>query len=310
SCVEQCEKSGCIQELCFPNCKIPSEEKAINVPWYFQEPLFLRWKKWDCRCDCRYHCMLSREEEREKNGDQPLKYHGKWPFKRVFSIQEPFSVALSTLNLALHFHGWLSFFILLHYKLPLKPNGDTYYQFVGLCYIYAILAMNSWFWSAIFHGRYVDLTERLHYSSNVVLIGYSLILSILKSFNIRTEAPRVMVSAPIIAFLMTHVLYLNLVELNYVLNMFVEVILLSAQLVFWSLWAARSHQQSKWKLWIMVVAGALHAFLQIYDFAPYEGLVDAHAICQAISVILTYLFWSVIRDDAKLTSMAQIKKAQ
>ena len=34
--------------------------------------------------------MLVREEEREKLGEKPNKYHGKWPFRRVFGIQVGF----------------------------------------------------------------------------------------------------------------------------------------------------------------------------------------------------------------------------
>ena len=87
SCVEQCEKSGCVGNKCFQHCKFSSDGKPIDGPWYMQEPLYLRWKQWDCRSDCRYQCMLAREEEREKLGDKPVKYHGKWPFQRVYGIQ-------------------------------------------------------------------------------------------------------------------------------------------------------------------------------------------------------------------------------
>ncbi|KAE8679054.1 hypothetical protein F3Y22_tig00111402pilonHSYRG00738 [Hibiscus syriacus] len=71
---------------------------------------------------CRYNCMVDREKEREAVGNGPVKYHGKWPFERVFGIQEPASVAFFALNLATHFHGWLSFFILLYYNLPLRQE--------------------------------------------------------------------------------------------------------------------------------------------------------------------------------------------
>ncbi|KAC9112631.1 hypothetical protein E3N88_46343 [Mikania micrantha] len=66
------------------------------------------------------------EEEREKAGDTPVKYHGKWPLKRAFGIEEPAAVAFSALNLAVQFHGWVSFFILVNYKLPLRPTRQTY----------------------------------------------------------------------------------------------------------------------------------------------------------------------------------------
>ncbi|GMH09043.1 hypothetical protein Nepgr_010883 [Nepenthes gracilis] len=103
ACVEHCEKTGCVQSACFQHCNFTSGG------WNHQEPLYLRWKQWDCRNVCRYHCMLVREEERKKLGVKPVKYHGKWPFRRVYGIQEPVSVALSTLNLAMQFHGWISF---------------------------------------------------------------------------------------------------------------------------------------------------------------------------------------------------------
>lgn len=86
-CVEECEKTGCAAEKCFQHCNFSSDGNPIDGPWYLQEPLYQQWKKWDCRSDCRYFCMLVREEEREKLGDKPVKYHGKWPFRRVFGIQ-------------------------------------------------------------------------------------------------------------------------------------------------------------------------------------------------------------------------------
>jgi hypothetical protein len=55
----------------------------------------------------------------------------------------------------------------------------------------------------------VDLTEKLDYSSVVALLGYSLILAILRIFNVRNEAARVMVAAPLLAFVTTHIMYLN-----------------------------------------------------------------------------------------------------
>ncbi|CAI9264998.1 unnamed protein product [Lactuca saligna] len=82
-----------------------------------------------------------------------VKYHGKRPFKRVFRIQEPVFVAFSALNIAMNFHGWISFFILLHYKLPMKPDKKPYYDYVGLWYLYGLLALNLWFGSVVFHSR-------------------------------------------------------------------------------------------------------------------------------------------------------------
>uniref|UniRef100_A0A2P2KIQ0 Post-GPI attachment to proteins factor 3 n=4 Tax=Rhizophora mucronata TaxID=61149 RepID=A0A2P2KIQ0_RHIMU len=310
ACVEQCEKSGCVGEKCFQHCKFTSDGKPIDGPWYLQEPLYVQWKQWDCHGDCQYHCMLAREEERKKIGDIPVKYHGKWPFQRVYGIQEPVSVALSALNLAIQFHSWVSFFILIYYKLPLRPNKKTYYEYTGLWHIYAILSMNSWFWSGVFHSRGVELTEKLCYSSAVALLGFSFILAILRAFNVRDEAARVMVAAPVIAFVTTHIMYLNFFKLDYGLNMKVCLSMGVAQLVIWPSWACSTHHPSRWKLWVVVVGAALAVLLEMYDFPPYWGYVDAHALWHAATVPLAYLWWSFVRDDAEFRTSSLLKKVK
>lgn len=106
----QCEKTGCVGERCFPHCNFPSDGVAADGPWYMQEPLYLKWKQWDCQSDCRYNCMIDREKEREALGLGPVKYHGKWPFRRVFGIQVCFFM-FCTLDPSKEFF-W---FILVHY---------------------------------------------------------------------------------------------------------------------------------------------------------------------------------------------------
>ncbi|KAG8638216.1 post-GPI attachment to proteins factor 3 [Manihot esculenta] len=310
ACVAQCEQTGCVGQRCFSHCKFSSDGFSIDGPWYMQEPLYLRWKQWDCQSDCRYHCMLDREKERESFGHGPVKYHGKWPFKRVYGIQEPASVALSALNLAMHFHGWLSFFILLYYKLPLKQDKKAYYEYATLWHIYGCISMNSWFWSAVFHSRDVDLTEKLDYSSAVALLGYSLILAILRSFNVKDEAARVMVAAPLLAFVTTHILFINFYKLDYGWNMKVCGTMAVAQLLIWAIWAGVSRHPSRWKLWVVVVGGGLAMFLEIYDFPPYKGFLDAHALWHATTIPLTYIWWSFIRDDAEFRTSHLLKKAK
>ncbi|VFQ80586.1 unnamed protein product [Cuscuta campestris] len=309
-CVQQCEKSGCVGEKCFQHCNFSSGGNPIDGLWYMQEPLYLRWKQWDCLRDCRYHCMLDREEERQKLGLKPVKYHGKWPFQRAYGIQEPVSVALSALNLAIQFHGWVSFFILVNYKLPFRPNRKPYYEYTGLWHSYAILSMNAWFWRAVLHSRDVDLTERLDNSSVVALLGFSLILAILRTFNVRDEATRVMVSAPIVAFVTTHILYLNFYQFDYGLNRKVCFAMVTAKLTMWGVWAGGSRHPSRRKLWAVVAGGILVTLLEISDFAPYWGFVDARAVSHAAAIPLTSLLWSFVRDDSEFRTTTLIKKSK
>ncbi|WMV33922.1 hypothetical protein MTR67_027307 [Solanum verrucosum] len=310
ACVGHCKETGCVGEKCFQHCNFSSGENPIDGPWYLQEPLYQRWKQWDCLSDCRYHCMIAREEGRQKLGLQPSKYHRKWPFQRVYGIQEPVSVAFSVLNLAIQFHGWVSFFILVNYNLPFSPKKKPYYEYTGLWHIYAILSMNSWIWSAVSHSRDVELTEKLDYSSVVAFIGYSLLVAILRAFNVRDEASRVMIAAPIVAFVTTHILYLNFYQLDYGLNIKVCVAMTMLQFILWVVWAGFTRHPSRWKLWLVVAGGILSTLIKIYDFPPYMGYVDADALWHAMSIPLTYLWWSFVRDDSQFGTTTLTKKAQ
>lgn len=87
-CVEGCEKNGCVNGLCFDNCKSSSVNMSANgkpyLKWTLDTPQDLL--KWDCTGECRYQCMLREESSRDSSAE-PIKYHGKWPFLRILNIQ-------------------------------------------------------------------------------------------------------------------------------------------------------------------------------------------------------------------------------
>ncbi|KAF7062847.1 hypothetical protein CFC21_069407, partial [Triticum aestivum] len=83
---------------------------------------------------------------------EPWSISRKMSLQTCFCLVEPLSAALSALNLLMHFTDWLSFFLLVKYRLPLRPQKKRmYYEYTGLWHIYAILSMNAWIWSSLFH---------------------------------------------------------------------------------------------------------------------------------------------------------------
>ncbi|CAN6901346.1 unnamed protein product [Brassica oleracea] len=226
------------------------------------------------------HCMSGSMENTMETDMVAMmrRAHGHW--------QDPPSVTFSVLSLAMHFHGWLSFFITLYYKLSLKQD------------------------KTVFHTRDVDITKRLDYSSAIAVLGFSLIVSILRTFDVRVEAARVMVSAPVLALVTTHVLYINFYKLYYGWNMIVCVAMGVAQLFLWARWAAVSRHPSNWKVWVVVIASGLAMLLEIYDFPPYGGYFGAHSIWHLATVPLTILWWSFIRDDAEFRTSILFKNSK
>uniref|UniRef100_M8BYQ8 Post-GPI attachment to proteins factor 3 n=1 Tax=Aegilops tauschii TaxID=37682 RepID=M8BYQ8_AEGTA len=288
TCVKECKNTGVIGSNIISHCQSQENDStSAGSSWYTQEPLYMQWKHQSCMSDCRYYCMIRREEERQLGGLSPVKYHGKWPFKRVSVFQACFGL------------------------LPLRPQTKrTYYEYTGLWHIYAILSLNAWFWSTIFHTRDIDLTEKLDYSSAVAQLGYSLILTLLRTFNVKDEAGRVMFAAPILAFVTTHILYLNFYELDYGWNMKVCVAMGVVHIVAWTTWAVVTHHPSRFKVWIVIFGGALAMLLEVYDFPPYKGYADAHSLWHASTIPLTYLWWTFVRDDAEFRTSTLVKKAK
>ncbi|KAI5079295.1 hypothetical protein GOP47_0004774 [Adiantum capillus-veneris] len=319
TCTKQCQNTGCINFTCFESCKSSlTNDGGQNSTQQFRVlPLFPGWQMWDCTAECKYQCMVQRELERRVEGQLPVQYHGKWPFKRLLSLQEPASVVFSIANLVMHLEGLLSFLSLVLNKLPQRCQGkrSPYYEYSTLWIIYSLLAINSWFWSAIFHARDIVLTERMDYLSAVSVIGYTLIVAILRTMNDKAEATRVMVVSPIIAFLATHMLYLTLMKFDYGLNMKICLIMGVLQLLIWTVWGWFVHHPARFKLWFVVLGGAAAMLLEIFDFPPLWGLFDAHSLWHAVTVPLTYFWWGFIKDDAVfrtnyLTNAVKVNKGR
>lgn len=71
------------------------------------------------------------------------------------------------------------------------------------------------------------------------------------------------------------------------------------QLAVWSLWARIVHHPNRYKLWISVWCILLAMLLEVLDFPPWFGVIDAHAVWHGVTPPLIYLWWSFIRDDAR-----------
>ncbi|KAI9112006.1 hypothetical protein K1719_016902 [Acacia pycnantha] len=119
-----------------------------------------------------------------------------------------------------------------------------------------------------------------------------------------------MVAAPLIAFVTTHILYLNFYKLDHGLQMKVCMLIVFTHLLIWAIWACISKHPAQWKLWLVVVGGNLAMLFEVYEFPPYMGYVDSHALWHATTIPITYLWWSFVRDDAEFSTSTLLKKVR
>ena len=249
----------------------------------------LRLTLWSCEADCRYRCMHVHAAWAAGQGRAVVKYDGKWPFVRVWGMQELLSVLFSLGNLAPH----------AYYLAEYGRRVSARYGMRRWWMAYAAVSCNTWLWSAVFHARDVRLTERLDYFCASLGIVVSFALQVIRALRPRRRAVRALVMGAALSLFAYHVSYLQFVHFDYGYNMRVSLAtgaLYSAFTVAVALRERRPYART-------IVA--CHAYLwsvalfEVFDFPPWWGLLDAHAVWHGATMWVGVVFWRVMIEDAQ-----------
>ena len=222
-----------------------------------------------------------------------VKYYGKWPFQRVLGMQEVFSVIFSLANLAAHAHNLR--------KLQLACDSISAatagYSVQTLWVIYALTSMNAWWWSAIFHARDTYVTERFDYLSADISIMAGLYVSVVRTCACQRMHVRLLLALLLMGATGLHFYHMLLVKFDYGLNVMLCIATGIVQQLLWCLWALKQSHPQKWQLlWFVVLINAALS-LEILDFPPLGGLLDAHALWHLCTVPLIYMWYSFVLAD-------------
>ncbi|CAE8596237.1 unnamed protein product, partial [Polarella glacialis] len=206
-------------------------------------PPSLRLLGWDCQENCRYECMAENQRLR-KSLDQPTAhYFGKWPFLRVFGVQEVFSSLFSLLNGLPHFLFLASG---VPWRAPCKGQRDT-----PLWVVYAAVHVNTWLQSALFHARDTPLFEAL--DSHCATLGLAMNLAASIAMNLpehwSMKGALCAALSPILACWALHIGYLSFVSFDYGHNMKVAVALGVSAGVSWLVWFLRHLDECRAFIW-------------------------------------------------------------
>ena len=182
-----------------------------------------------CREDCGYRCMRGLEVARLEVGFIPAKFSGKWNFVRVAGVQEFASSAASVVNGAVH--AWYMPMMLRHRRAWLAKGaargsgsggggggggsggGGGFGSFGGggvgegspfatLWICNAVISMNAWLWSTVFHARDTRATRTMDYASANVLFFWSLFEAAARAFSWRSPRQYAPFAALVAALLM------------------------------------------------------------------------------------------------------------
>ncbi|RLV89934.1 Protein PER1 [Spathaspora sp. JA1] len=165
------EFQQCIEQCQYQTCDKSGDIKYYNQDWKFDSmPLakHLQLLYWDCDSNCDYQCQRIITKERKEKDQEIYQFHGKWPFLRVFGIQELFSVLMSIGNFYVTYLGFKKLWKCYNSK-PKKLRV----QFNNALLV-SIVTMIAWICSSIFHIRDFAITEHLDYyfAGLTILTGF------------------------------------------------------------------------------------------------------------------------------------------
>lgn len=207
-------------------------------------------------------------------------------------MQEPFSVICSAGNLWAHYRGLNSRVLT---QIPASYSMRPFY--VAL----ARIGIACWFFSTVFHTRDFPLTEQLDYFGAGASVMYGLYYTVVRVFGLNRGGRRggMGLLRPWTILCLTlyamHVGYLTLIEWDYTYNMAANVACGAIQnsLWAWFSWRRWNDTRRHWAVWPgVVVAWILGAMsLELFDFPPLWGSIDAHGLWHLGTIAPTVLWY-------------------
>ncbi|CAG2160189.1 unnamed protein product [Oppiella nova] len=267
-----------------------------------RQPSYMAWIGWDCHQECEHQCQWQTVNHLMVTGDNSTRlpqFYGKWTFFRFYGIEEPASVLFSFLNLLSNIYGWNQ------YRKAIK--SDPYFSVWTL---QALLAINAWFWSTIFHTRQSSVTEKFDYFSAYSVVIYSLFaltVRFLDYLNISSKAllTQIGIGMPFLAFFTYHIHYLFYIHFDYGYNMKVNVCTGILSSTGWLLWCYLNRHKGRhiWKCVFSIFLLNFLLLLEVYDFPPIAFIFDAHSLWHLGTVPLPVLWFSFLSDEANHSDM-------
>lgn len=207
-------------------------------------------------------------------------------------MQEPFSVLFSFFNFAAHWNGMSR----IKESIPAWHSLRPYYMLFGY------IGLASWSFSMIFHTRDFALTEKLDYFAAGANVLYGLYLSVIRVFRLDQDGSQYRPSlrrfwtAVCVLLYTLHVCYLSFWSWDYTYNMAANVAVGIVSNLIWTGFSIVRYQKylKSWTAWPgMIVAWIILAMsLELLDFAPWNGLIDAHSLWHLGTVVPTAWWYS------------------
>nr|XP_021188455.2 post-GPI attachment to proteins factor 3 [Helicoverpa armigera] len=293
SCLNKFEKENCT-----------NNGQSFKSKSALQQDFWSRLMQWTCRDECRYQCMWITVTMFHNAGQDTPKFHGKWPFIRILGMQEPASVFASVLNFAANAY--------MYKKIRRLPTSKSYVApFTKLWRGFAMVCMNAWTWSTIFHARDTSFTEFMDYACALSMVMGLFVTAVVRVFYSRSKLMTFTVLLVPLFYFVTHVRYLYAGVINYDYNMKVNVVFgVSGSLLWlavsWRQWV--SGRRYAWRMVAFTLLSGAALALELFDFPPKLSAWDAHALWHLSTAPLPLIFYRYVIDDLRYLASNDLEK--
>ena len=280
-CVQHCQRETC-------NVRDKVEQ------WAESQATLDRLVGFTCQDDCKYTCMWQTVEEMETRHGMATgmpQFYGKWPFVRMFGMQEPASAVFSVLNLVTNLYMFFWF----------RNNVPSEAPMYNVWMLYSLTAINAWTCSTIFHTRDTDLTEMLDYFSAFLTVLTSLLVCVIRMVGVggNNNVAAGLVIALFVAFYSNHVYNMAFIRFDYGYNMKVNVTVGVLNGLMWLGWSVLHYSDGghvKRGVQAILIL-SLSVLLELLDFPPWWWSVDSHALWHAATVPIPFLWFTFAAGD-------------
>ncbi|GMM56661.1 Per1 protein [Maudiozyma humilis] len=315
ACEVQRKCPGAWTDWVNPAQNVFAREKFDDTPWVLSKFLF-----WDCLADCDYQCQQVVTKVRIMHGEEVYQFHGKWPFLRLFTMQELFSTLFSIGNFFPHYYSYGR----IQEKIRRIEQSGRNVQMTRILRNYlgvAVAGMCAWTASSVFHWRDLLVTEKMDYffAGMTVLMGFHAIFARLTHLDRFPRLGRYFSGA--VAFIFALHLLRLYIDWSYTYNMRFNIcfgvmqylLLLTLALQNYlhlkhhrgtGQQGARAHRTLVFKLCVvpvlLVVGTSLAMSLELFDFFLYDYQIDAHAVWHLCTIWPSWVLYRFFVDDYDL----------
>lgn len=173
---------------------------------------------------------------------------------------------------------------------------------------FGYFGLASWIFSMIFHTRDFALTEKLDYFAAGASVLYGLYLAVIRIYRLDRPPPRSKAislrwwTVSCVALYLAHISYLSFWWWDYTYNMVANVAIGMIHNILWTSFSVSRYKRcgKDWTAWPAMIVGCLvlSMSLELLDFPPLGGYIDAHSLWHLGTVIptiwwYTYVFYSL-----------------